>query len=79
MALQVLSAVNKPKDKWGPAKIEDRGTRYKIPTIDEFNMEINGGDPDTIKTPPISDHETTGYTNGIANGVDNTAFDKDHL
>ncbi|KAL4218936.1 hypothetical protein ACF0H5_021523 [Mactra antiquata] len=69
--VSVLVNVNSPKQKWGPANTEDRGERYKIPSIDVFNVEIGA---DSEKK-PIQELEM--QTNGDIqqNGNTNTGFD----
>lgn len=63
--------VTSPKEKWGPANTEDRGDRYKLPTLSVYSVEIG---PDSEKQ-DIANTET--HTNGtiVHNGATNTAFD----
>lgn len=73
---QVLKNVNQPKEKWGPANVEDRGSRYQIPKLPPMEFEL--GDPEIIKTPQDTNHVTITdektETNGNAVGVDNNGY-----
>ena len=80
MCLQILTEVNKPRPKWGPANTVDRGSRYKIPVMPDFEMEV--GDPDIVKAPHDSNGvvsvESKDLTNGNKYAMDNKGY-ADHM
>lgn len=70
---QLLAEVNSPKPKWGPANLEDRGERYKLPDYGVYSLDIVES-----KIPPTGVESVLGVASredGDAHpGADNLAF-----
>ena len=71
-----MADVTKPRPSWGPAKLENRGTRYPLPNMQPVILETLKAPYNQDRVISVADRKKT---NGATNGIDNSCFLKERM